>query len=277
MNIPSIDAEALHRKARQLRLRILEAIAKAGKGHIGGAYSCLDILVALYHGKVLNVDPRNPKWPERDRFILSKGHSGIALYAVLSDLGFFDVAAMNTVCQDGSSLGEHPDHRIPGVEIDTGSLGHGLNIGAGMALNAKMDGLPYFTFVLLGDGECYEGTVWEALLFAAHHQLNNLVAIIDRNRQITLDFTEDCIRLEPLEKKICDFGWDVVMVDGHSYEKLNAVLKASRQPESRKPLAIIANTIKGKGVSFMERQLKWHHGMPNAQEIEIARKELSSP
>lgn len=277
MNASAINSEALYRKARQLRLRILEAIVKAGKGHIGGAYSCLDILIALYHGKILNVDPQYPRMPERDRFILSKGHSGIALYAVLSDLGFFDVAAMNSVCQNESCLGEHPDHRIPGVEIDTGSLGHGLNIGAGLALNAKMSDLSYFTFVLLGDGECYEGTVWEALLFAAHHQLNRLVAIIDRNQQVTLDFTEDCIRLEPLGKKIRDFGWDVVIVNGHSYEKLGAVLNASKHRKSPKPLALIANTIKGKGVSFMERQLKWHHGMPTAQEIEIAREELLSP
>lgn len=277
MNIPPIDPDALGRKARQLRLRILEAIVKAGKGHIGGAYSCLDILVALYHGRILNINPQNPKMPERDRFILSKGHSGIALYAVLSDLGFFDVAAMNTVCRDGSYLGEHPDHRIPGVEIETGSLGHGLNIGAGLALNAKMDGRHYFTFVLLGDGECYEGTVWEAFLFAAHHRLNNLVAIIDRNRQITLDFTEDCIRLDPLDKKIRDFGWDVAAVNGHSYEELAAVLNEARRRKSNKPFAIVADTVKGKGVSFMERQLKWHHGMPNAKEVEIARKELSSP
>jgi transketolase len=275
MKTAAVNYAALSAKARQLRRRILEAIVAAGKGHIGGAYSCLDILVALYHGKILQVAPTNPAWPGRDRFILSKGHSGVALYAVLSDLGFFKVGELDALCHNGGRLGEHPDHRIPGVEIDTGSLGHGLSVGAGIALGAKLDRRAYFTFVLLGDGECYEGTVWEAALFAAHYRLNNLVAIVDRNRQITLDYTEECIRLEPFAAKWRAFGWETAVINGHSFPALLKTLAKARRRRAPKPLVIIAETIKGKGVSFMERAVKWHHGLPNAGEIEQARRELS--
>lgn len=269
-----MDVLALKRKATQVRLEILKAIVAAGKGHIGGAFSCTDILVALYHGGILRFDPLKPDWEERDRFLLSKGHSGIALYAVLADLGFFDVQELASFGKDGTRLGGHPDRRIPGIEADTGSLGHGLGIGAGLALRAKMDGMDYATVVLLGDGECYEGSVWEAFLFAAHHELNNLMAVIDRNQQCVLDFTEDCVRLSPLHEKLASFGWDVEEVNGHSFGDLLRVFSGLRTRYSPRPLAVVAYTTKGKGVSFMEGRIKWHHGIPDEEQFRVALREL---
>lgn len=267
--------ENLEKKAIYIRRCILELIVCAGKGHIGGALSCADVLVALYYGGILRFDPRKPSWSERDRFILSKGHSGAALYAILADLGFIERKELRQACNNGSILGGHPDRNIPGVEADTGSLGHGLGIGAGMALSAKMNKKDFMTVVVLGDGECYEGSVWEAAMFAAHHQLNNLVVIVDRNGQCVNDFTEDCNRLDPLADKWLAFGWNVSEVDGHSFSELLRVLDSFRKPESSKPKVIIARTIKGKGISFMEGKIKWHHGLPSGTELEIARRELT--
>lgn len=268
-----MDMPALQAKAAAIRLGILEAIAGAGKGHIGGAFSCTDILVTLYHGGILKADPAKPHWVERDRFILSKGHVGAALYVVLADLGYFDSAELARLNR-GGILGEHPDRGIPGVEIDSGSLGHGLGIGAGMALAAKLDSNAYRTVVLLGDGECYEGSVWEAAMFAAHHRLNNLVAIIDRNGQCVNDFTENMNRLDPLGAKWAAFGWEVREIDGHSFEELQTSLGDLHTRRAEKPLVVIANTVKGKGVSFMEGQLAWHHGGVSGVKLEQARKEL---
>lgn len=266
---------SLERKAAEMRSLILEAIVASQKGHIGGAFSCIEVLVSLYHGGVLRFDPNNPEWEERDRFILSKGHSGIALYAVLADLGFFSKSELMTFCKDGTRLGNHPDRHIPGIEVDTGSLGHGLGIGAGLALSAKMDGKDFLITVLMGDGECYEGSVWEAFLFAGHHHLNNLVAIVDRNQQCVLDFTEECLHLDPIDDKLRCFGWDVEVLDGHSFEDLHRAFSGLRNRSSEKPLAVIAQTVKGKGVSFMEREIKWHHGVPSGIELQTARRELS--
>lgn len=263
----------LEAKAAEIRLRILETIAAADKGHIGGALSCTDILVALWHGSAFKANPSDEDWPKRDRFILSKGHVGAALYVVLADLGYFDVAELDRLNR-GGILGEHPDRGIPGVETDSGSLGHGLGIGAGMALAAKLDNSPYRTVVLLGDGECYEGSVWEAAMFAAHHRLDNLVAIIDRNGQCVNDFTENINRLDPMGPKWEAFGWEVREVDGHSFDELRESLGDLHTRGAERPLAIIANTIKGKGVSFMEGQLAWHHGGINGAKLEEARSEL---
>ncbi len=263
----------LANKSAELRLSVLEMVAAAKKGHIGGAYSCLDILVALYYGGILRYDPVDPFWPFRDRFILSKGHSGSALFAVLADLGFFDSSELVRYCCNGSILGGHPDRKVPGIEADTGSLGHGLGIGAGMALAAKMNGSNYRVFVLVGDGECNEGSVWEALVFAARHHLSNLTLIVDRNRQCVLDFTEDCAPLDPLGGRLASFGWAVEEVDGHCFQELLTVFESK---PSAQPRAIVANTIKGKGVSFMEKVLKWHHSVPNAEELVIARAELAA-
>ena len=266
--------QSLEQIAAATRLRILRAVLAAGKGHIGGALSCTDILVALYDGGILRVRPEASRDPDRDRFIMSKGHPGVALYAVLARQGFFPDAELDTMCRDGAMLGEHPDHFIPGVEVLSGSLGHGLAIGAGLAKAAKLDARDYRTFVLMGDGECHEGSVWEAAMVAAHHRLDNLVAIVDRNRQITLDVTEDCLRLEPLADKWHAFGWQVEEVDGHDFAPLLPALRRARAATDGHPRAIIAHTVKGKGISFMERQLKWHHGMPNPAEAAQAEREL---
>jgi transketolase len=265
----------LENKALWVRRQILETISSAKKGHIGGALSCTDILVALYYGGILRFDPKNPNLDSRDRFILSKGHSCIALFVILADLGFFPLSELGSYCQNGSMLGGHPDRNVPGIEADTGSLGHGLGIAAGLALSFKMDMKDCMSFVLLGDGECYEGSVWEAANFAGHHKLNNLVAIVDRNCQCVTDFTEDCNRLEPFRDKWCAFGWDTVIANGHSLEELLFAFKDLQQHKSEKPLVVITNTVKGRGVSFMEKEIQWHHGLPGDEELEIARRELS--
>jgi len=270
-----MDTNTLKRKSLEIRKVILETICMARKGHIGGAFSCTDILVALYYGGILRYDSNNPRWEERDRFILSKGHSGVALFAILSDIGFFDVSEMVTFCQNGSRLGGHPDRRVPGIEADTGSLGHGLGIAAGLALGAKLDNKDFLTIALLGDGECHEGSIWEAFLFAAQHKLNNLIAIIDHNKQCVLDYTENCGRLEPFKNKLSAFGCETLEIDGHSFGELLAAFSGLHERKNGKPLAIIANTVKGKGISFMEGQIKWHHGVPDSKELELARAELS--
>lgn len=268
------DIHVLEGKAKWVRRQVLEMVVSAKKGHIGGAFSCTEILVALYYGGILRFDPKNPKWVERDRFIMSKGHSGVALYAILADLGFFPLLELNTFCKNNSMLGGHPDRNIPGVEIDTGSLGQGLSIGAGLALSTKIDRKNFVTIVLLGDGECYEGSVWEAAMFAGHYQLSNLIAIVDRNQQCVTDFTENCNRLEPLSDKWRAFNWEVREINGNSFEDLFDAFKDFRNRESFKPLVIIANTVKGKGVSFMERNLTWHHGVPSGENLITAREEL---
>ncbi len=264
----------LEKKAKFIRRQVLEMISRAKRGHIGGAFSSMDILVALYYGGILRYDSKNPQWDKRDRFILSKGHSATALYAILADLEFFPSFELNNFCQDGHMLGGHPDRNIPGIDVDTGSLGHGLGIAAGLALGAKLSQQDYLTVALLGDGECYEGSVWEAALFAAHHQLSRLIVIVDRNQQCVLDFTEDCIRLEPFADKWKSFNWDVREINGHSFSELSGALKDLRTRDSSKPLVIVAQTVKGKGVSFMERSIPWHHSIPAGEKLEIARKEL---
>lgn len=268
MNIPYLE-----KKAAEVRQALVETVAKAGKGHIGGALSCADILTLLYYGEVLRFKPENPAWDDRDRFILSKGHVAMVLYVILADLGFFPKAELGRVNR-GGRLGEHPDRGIPGIEIDSGSLGHGLGIGTGLALAAKLNTRNYLTVVLLGDGECYEGSSWEAAMLAAHHQLNRLIAIVDRNRQCVTDFTENINKLEPLAEKWRAFGWEVREVDGHSFQELAAASKDWRARADPRPLVIIAETVKGKGISFMERQIAWHHGGVSGEKLEKARREL---
>ena len=267
-------AEAQSR-AHWVRHQILEMVSGAGRGHIGGSLSATDILVALYYGRLLRYDPRRPEWERRDRFIMSKGHAAEALYAVLAGVGFFDVELLRTYGEPGSALGGHVDHHLPGIDVSTGSLGHGLGMAAGLALAAKLDGKDYLSVALMGDGECYEGSVWESAMFAAHHGLDNLVAIVDRNRQITLDFTEDANHLEPFSQKWQSFGWEAFELDGHSFEEILAAWTHVRQRGSKQPMVLIANTTKGKGLSFMEGQLKWHHSVPQGEQLEIAKKELA--
>lgn len=270
-----MDTAELQATARRIRHQVLEMIAGAGRGHIGGSFSATDTLVALYQGGLLRVDPDNPEWDQRDRFIMSKGHSAEALYAVLADVGFFDAEVLQSYGKSGSMLGGHVDHHIPGIDISTGSLGHGLGIAAGLALAAKMDGKDYLCVAMLGDGECYEGAVWEAAMFGAHRQLDNLVAIVDRNGQITLDYTETINRQEPFRKKWEAFGWKVLELDGHSFDEIADSWNHVRERRENRPIVLIANTVKGKGVSFMEGSLNWHHNVPKGEQLEIARMELA--
>lgn len=270
-----MDIFELETKAKWVRRQVLEMIVSAKKGHIGGALSCTDILVALYCGGILRFDPNNPSWSKRDRFILSKGHSCVALYAILADLGFFPISELASFSQGGSMLGGHPDRNIPGIEVDTGSLGHGLGIAVGLTLAAKIDKQDCKTIVLLGDGECQEGSIWEAAMLAGHHELSNLVAIIDYNKQGVTDFIKDCNRLEPFTDKWRSFGWDVRDINGHSFDEILNAFKDFRSRKSSRPLVIVANTIKGKGVSFMEENLRWHHSVPEGRDLEIARQELT--
>ncbi|HLD82598.1 MAG TPA: transketolase [Candidatus Omnitrophota bacterium] len=264
----------LKKKANWVRNQILEMSISAASGHVTSSFSCTEFLVALYYGGVLRFDPKNPKWEGRDRFILSKGQSGLALYPILADLGFFPLGQLNKFCQKDSFLGVHSESNVPGIEAVTGSLGHGLGIGIGMAMAANMENKGHLIVTMMGDSECYEGSVWEAAMFTAHHKLNNLIAIIDRNGMGVLDFTENSLCLEPFEQKWRGFGWDVASIDGHSFKEIFSSLKDIRSRKSKKPYLIIANTIKGKGVSFMEHKLLWHYRAPAGEEIERARKEL---
>lgn len=269
-----MELPQLEEKAKYLRREAFEMVINAGKGHLGGSLSCVEILVALYYGDILKFDPKNPKWENRDRFILSKGHANNALYVLLADLGFFPASELSKFSKDGCILGGHCDNRVPGVEAITGSLGHGLGIAAGMALGAKLDDKAYMAFVILGDAECQEGSTWEAAMFANHHNLNNLVAFVDRNKLGSEDFTENTSKLEPLEEKWKAFGWDAKSVNGHSIEEILQALGGFRERQSQKPLMIIANTIKGKGVLSLENNPKSHHTLPQGEEINTAKKDL---
>ncbi len=265
----------LEKKANYIRRQVLDMCVKAGTGHVTSSFSSAEILVSLYHGGVLRYDTTNPDWEDRDRFILSKGQASPILYVVLADLGFFPEGEIGKFCQADGSFGVHLQPDVPGVEITAGSLGIGLGIAAGRALAAKMDQKSYLTFALLGDGECYEGSIWEAAMFAGHHQLNNLIAIVDRNWLCVTDFTENIVRLDPLDKKWEAFGWEVVTINGHSFDNIFSTLEGIRSPRREKPLLIIANTIKGKGVSFMENKPLWHGIAPKGRDAELARRELA--
>ena len=263
----------LQLKAVALRRTMLQLICNAGAGHTGGGLSCMDILNVLYN-RVLNVSPQTFGDPKRDRYVQSKGHSVEALYVVLADRGYFPEADLKTICHYQSHYVGHPTRRIPGIEMNTGALGHGLPICIGMALAAKMDGASYRVFTLLGDGELAEGSNWEAGLAAAHYKLDNLTAIIDRNTLQITGHTRDVMSNEPLDEKWRAFGWAVKVVDGHDYAALTEAL--SRPSEIGKPTCVIANTTKGKGVSFMENVAKWHHGVPSEAELKQAMSDLDA-
>jgi transketolase len=260
-------------KAVQLRKKTLEAIYEAGAGHTGGGLSCLDILNVLYN-RILKVSPATANDPLRDRYVQSKGHSVEALYAVLADRGFFPESDLKTICHYQSHYVGHPTRHIPGIEMNTGALGHGLPICIGMALAAKMDGAAFRVFTLLGDGELAEGSNWEAGLAAAHYDLDNLTAIIDHNTLQITGHTRDVMSNEPLDEKWRAFGWAVKVVDGHDYAALTEAL--SKPAEAGKPTCVIANTTKGRGVSFMENVAKWHHGVPSEAELKQALGELTA-
>ena len=262
-----MDTAALQAKATDIRKDILTMITEAGSGHPGGSLSCTDILTALYFGGVMDYNPADPHKPGRDRFILAKGHAAPALYATLAHAGFFPTDELHTLRKLGTRLQGHPDSNLlPGVEVSTGSLGQGLSVAAGAAAGLKLDGAPQTVFALLGDGECQEGQVWEAAMFAAHRQLDNLVAVVDRNGLQIDGRTCDVCDPGDLGAKFAAFGWDVAEVDGHDLDALVAVLGAAKAGRDGRPHAVIARTVKGKGVPFMENEAGWHGKAPNAEQ-----------
>jgi transketolase len=272
--MPTIDTASLATRAQQIRLSAMTMTHHSGLGHTGGDLSSADILATLYLGGILNVDPQNPAWPQRDRFIMSKGHCAGAFYSTLAERGFFPRAQLLTFMDPLSQLNGHPDrNKLPGIEANTGPLGHGLPIGVGAALAARMRKETWRVFVLTGDGELQEGSNWEAAMTAQHYNLDNLVVVVDRNRIQQGDFTEKTIRMDPLAPKWQAFGFAVREIDGHNHAELLEAL--STVPlEPGKPTCIIANTTKGKGISFAENIPAWHHGVPTAEQLVQAAKEL---
>jgi len=260
--------------AASIRQHVVDMTMRGSSSHVGSALSCADIIAVLYDG-FLNVDPKNTKDPDRDRFILSKGHAGAAVYAALALRGFFPLDWLEQHYQNGSRMSGHISHKgIPGVEVSTGSLGHGLPIAVGMAVAGKLDGRGYRTVCVLSDGECDEGTTWEAAMFAAHHRLEHLTAIIDYNKIQSLGPVSETLALEPFADKWRAFGWTVVEADGHDHDSL---CEALRRDGGGGPRVVIAHTTKGKGVSFMENSVLWHYRSPQGDEYAAARAELEEP
>jgi len=257
--------------AVRLRRHVVRMCSRGGSSHVGSGLSIADIIAVLY-GHLLRLDPAQPDWPDRDRFILSKGHAGACVYAALAERGFFDVSALDAHYRNGSKLSGHVSHKgVPGVEVSTGSLGHGLGIGAGMAFNLKRLGGDQRVFVVLSDGECDEGSVWEAAMFAGHHRLANLCAIVDYNKLQSLGRVSDTISLEPFGAKWRAFGWHALRVDGHDHDALRS---AFADRADNRPTCIVADTVKGRGVSFMENQVLWHYRAPRGDEYAAAMREL---
>lgn len=272
----AVSVDELKRIANRLRIDIVKMIGAAGSGHPGGSLSAVEVLTALYFGGVLRHDPKRPQWPDRDRFILSKGHGCPVLYATYAEAGYIDPALLGTLRKLGSPLQGHPDKRmLPILEASTGSLGQGVSIGIGIALAARMDQKDFHTFVMIGDGESQEGQIWEGAMFAGFHKLANLTVILDNNRQQLDDFTAKILDLSPLAEKWLSFGWSPIEIDGNDLEQVLPALQEARAA-TRKPTVIIANTIKGKGVSFMENNIKWHGVAPKPEEVEAAVKELEA-
>lgn len=270
----SLSSTELKSKAAQIRMDLLRMIHGAKTGHTGGSLSNTDILTALYY-KIMTIDPAQPKWQERDRFIASKGHSVESLWCILADRGFFPKEELATFSQFGTRLIGHPNNKVPGIEMNTGALGHGLAISVGMALAAKKDARASRVFCLMGDGEQAEGSVWEAAMAGAHYKLDNLVGIIDRNRLQISGSTEEVMGLEPLEEKWAAFGWHVVSIDGNDIDALVEAFEAA-PAIAGKPTLVMANTVKGKGVSFAENVPHWHHHVPSDEELAKALAELEA-
>lgn len=266
MNITNLE-----KKAKWVRFEVLKAAAKSGKAHIGGTYSAVELLVALYYGKMLNIKINDLSWSNRDRFILSKGHACTALYAIFFDLGMISKKIYDSYGENGG-LGGQLEVTIPGVDFNSGSIGHSIGICAGMALAAKLDGCNYKAYTIIGDSEMFEGSIWEAVIFAGKHKLNNLVVIVDRNRLMVTDIIDDSGLYRKFKEKMRAFGWSCLEVDGHNLKNIIQMLK--KVDNFKKPTLIIANTIKGKGVSFMENRLEWHNTLPSAEQLLEAKREL---
>ena len=257
--------------AAEIRRATLVTISKAGLGHIGGDYSVTDILATLY-GRVLRVDPERPEWADRDRFILSKGHAAVSLYSTLALSGFFPIEWLDTFTRPLSALNGHPNrNKVPGVETNTGPLGHGFPVALGCALAAQLQRSDRRTYVVIGDGELQEGSNWEAFMYGGHRQLTHLTVIIDRNRLQQGDRTENTNSLDPLDSKVEAFGWEPRVIDGHDLDALNLALTGP----SDRPVAVIAETVKGKGVSFIEDRAEWHHKVPTSEQVALALEELN--
>ncbi len=268
MPSPDIDITSLEGKAKHIRQKILETLYHAGSGHPGGSLSAVEIMITLYFYK-MNHRPQDPQWKDRDRLIISKGHVTPVVYVTLAECGYFPKEELPTFRRFGSRLQGHVHHKVPGVEFNTGSLGHGLSVANGMALGARMLKCPFKTYCLLGDGELQEGSIWEAAMGASHRQLDNLCAIIDYNKVQENGPTNEIKNLEPLTKKWESFGWHVREVDGHNFQELIKALDEFDTMKGR-PMVIIAHTIKGKGVSFMEGKAAWHGKAPNKEQLEMA-------
>lgn len=267
-----MDKKLVEEKCREIRKEIFIQAYHAGGAHMGAAFSVTDILGVLYFGDVLHYQPENPEWSERDKVILSKGHAGVALYAALAIAGYFDKEHLKTFCKPGSNLGGHPKiNEIPGVEASTGALGHGLSFAIGIAYANKVDKKKNHVYVILGDGECQEGSVWEGALSASTLELDNLTVIVDHNKLQAMDSLEKIVHMSPFADKWKAFGWNVVEIDGHNCGEIKEAL-LTRQVG--KPTLVVANTVKGKGVSFMENVPIWHYRMPNEQELPILMAEL---
>ncbi len=269
-----LTSEILTEKARRFRVNILKAANHAGAGHTGGSLSETDILTALYFD-VMRIDPKNPQWPDRDRFILSKGHASLGLYTVLAGRGYIDEKELLTFDGTDTRLQAHPDmHKCPGIDFSTGSLGQGLSIGVGIAEGAALRGKDFATYVLIGDGESQEGQVWEALMYAGSKNVKNLIAIFDYNKVQLSCKTCDNVDVAPLADKLKSFKWDVLEVDGHDMAALLKTFGEAKEKAKQGPVAVVANTVKGKGVSFMEYSYQWHGKAPNEKQLAEAISEL---
>ena len=273
--MPIIDQELkmLEEKAMQLRLDIVDVTFWAGGAHIGGALSMVEILVILYY-KFLNIEPGNPAWPDRDRMVLSKGHAGVGYAPLLARKGYFDFDTLKEFNKFKSPFGMHLDAlKVRGVDVSTGSLGHGLPMAVGLALGARFQKKPWLTYCILGDGECNEGSIWEAAMAASHYKLSNLITIVDRNKYCVDGNTEEVMGIEPFSDKWKAFGFDVHEVDGHDFRALDRVIETARRAD-QKPVAVIAHTIKGKGIDFMEDDVKWHYGGLDSDALDASKQSI---
>jgi len=264
----------LVQRSQWMRRTLFEMVVKHGAGCLPSCLSMVEVLISLYYGGVANVVAGEPRHAKRDRILISKGHAAMAQYPILADYGFFPKAELERFSEPGGLLGIYADFRVPGIEGISGSLGHGIGMGAGICLAARADGQDHRSFVVVGDGECYEGSIWESAMFAAHHRLENLVVVVDRNQLCILGRTEELLSLGSLEDKWRSFGWDVASVDGHSYKALLGAFDRVGHTDG-KPYVIISNSVKGKGISFMEGNAEWHNKIPNEQQIARAREDLS--